>query len=391
MKKKLLIILMLLTIFIPINSLALSKDYVDNVSEITNTKKEDGIINIYLFHGKECPHCAEEREWLKGIKEDYKKYIKVYYFEVWHDKDNQKVLAKVMKKYKIEKEGVPLTIIGDEYFLGFSETNASLMEGKIKHYAGIKKNPNEIKLPLIGTVNKMSVSLPLVGCVLGFIDGFNPCAMWILLFLISMLINLKDRKRSWILGLTFLFVSGLVYFLSMLGINLVLEVAKVNMIKLLIGIFILGAGIYNFKKYLDTRNNEVGCSVVDDKKRTKIIGKIKEIIKSKSFAFSIVGIITLAVSVNLVELACSLGFPLVYTELLNINEVSGTYKVMLMLLYILFYMIDDIFVFTVSMVTLNAVGITNKYSKLCTLVTSILMIIMGILMLFKPSVLMLNF
>lgn len=390
MKKRVLIILLVLFLF-PITCFALSSDYKDNASKITGVKTEKNIINVYLFHGKECPHCHEEKEWLKGIKEDYKKYIKVYYFEVWHNKDNQKTLNKIAKKYKIEKEGVPLTIIGDEYFLGFSETNANLMENKIKHYAGLKKNPNEIKLPIIGAVNKKSVSIPLVACILGFIDGFNPCAMWILLFLITMLINVKNKKRAWILGLTFLFVSALVYFLSMLGISLILEVTQINIIKILVGLFILGAGIYNFKKYIDSKNEEVGCTVVDDKKRTKIISKIKDIIKNKSFMFSMIGIITLAVSVNLIELACSLGFPLVFTELLNINVIGNAMKIIYMLIYILFYMIDDIFVFTVSMVTLSVTGITNKYSKACTLITSLLMIVMGLLMLFKPNILMFNF
>ena len=103
------------------------------------------------------------------------------------------------------------------------------------------------------------------------------------------------------------------------------------------------------------------------------------------------GISILAVSVNLIELACSLGFPMIFTEILTINHVEGIVRILYLLIYIFFYMIDDLFVFTISMITLEATGITNKYNKLCTLVSAIIMIIMGLLLLLKPEWLMLNF
>ena len=215
--------------------------------------------------------------------------------------------------------------------------------------------------------------------------------MWILLFLISMLFKVKDRKKAWILGITFLLVSGFVYFLSMLGINFIVGIATIKWIKICIAIFILIAGILNFNKYLKTRKEEAGCTVVDTKKRKKLFTKMKKIIESKSFILSLIGIITLAVSVNLIELACSLGFPLIFTSILSINGIKGLTKIIYLLIYIFFYMIDDLIVFSISMITVQATGITNKYNKLCTLVSSIIMVLMGILLLFKSEWLMLNF
>lgn len=388
MKKILIFILLLI---IPFNALALSKDYKDLVHDITESQVEKGKINLYLFHGAECPHCAEEKKWLKSVKAKYRKYVNIEMFEVWHSSENVSKLEKVKEKLDITSEGVPLTIIGENYYVGFSETNATKMENMIKHYAKIKGDANIIKIPLLGKINMKKVSIPLVGIVLGFIDGFNPCAMWILLFLINMLLNIKNKKKRWILGFTFLYISALVYFLSMLGINIILGVATINWMKILIGVFILCAGIYNLKKYMTIRKEETGCTVVDDKKRKKLASKIKKIMKSKSFIISLCGIIALAISVNLIELACSLGFPLIYTEILNINNIEGASKVLYLLLYILFYMIDDIVVFIISMITLEMTGITNKYNKICTLISSIIMVIMGLLLLFKPDWLMLNF
>ncbi|MCI6266596.1 MAG: hypothetical protein MR598_07120 [Erysipelotrichaceae bacterium] len=375
----------------PLNIFALSENYVDRVSSITNTEVEEEKINLYLFRGEGCPHCAEEEEWLDVIKEDYKDYLNIYEFEVWNHPDNAKLMDEVKAEFKVTSTGVPFTVIGDNYFVGFSDTTSVNMENKIKEYAGLENNPNEISLPILGVVNIKNVSIPIVAIILGFIDGFNPCAMWILLFLINMFLGMKDKKKSWILGFTFLLISSFVYFLSMLGINLILNMTMISSLKILIGVFILIAGGVNLRKYLKTRKEEAGCSVVDSKKRKKLITRMRKIIESKSFALAFVGIVCLAASINLIELACSLGFPMIFTEILTLNEIDGIFRIIYLLIYIFFYMIDDIVVFAISMVTLQTTGITNKYNKLCTLISAIIMIVMGLLLLFKPEWLMLNF
>lgn len=391
MKKKLIYLTLILFFLFPNHLYAISKKYEDKVAPITRTEIDENKINLYLFKGAECPHCAEEKEWLETIKEDYKEYLNIYEFEVWHNEDNAKMYESVKEKMKSKTTGVPFTVVGKYYYIGFSETTASNIENKIKEYAELDNNPNHVKIPLLGEINMKTVSIPLVAVVLGFIDGFNPCAMWILLFLINMFIGQKDKKKSWILGLTFLIISATIYFLSMLGMNIVLSVIAVNWLKIAIAIFILIAGILNLRKYLRTRKEEEGCTVVDDKKRKKIMTKVKKIMNEKSFLLSLMGIAILAVSVNLIELACSLGFPMIFTEILTINHIEGIVRILYLLIYIFFYMIDDLFVFTISMITLEATGITNKYNKLCTLVSAIIMIIMGILLLLKPEWLMLNF
>ena len=391
MKKYLILLLAIFTIFTPLNTFAISSDYEDKVYNIVNVEKDENKVNLYLFYGQECPHCEEEREWLEEIKNEYKDYLNVYEFEVWHNDDNKQKMETVKEMLGESKSGVPFTVIGDTEYVGYSETIGSILENKIKSYSELDNNPNEIKLPLLGTINAKDVSIPVVAVILGLIDGFNPCAMWILLFLINMLFGMKDKKRAWILGYTFLLTSGVVYFLSMIGINFILGVTTIQYMKLAIAIFILVAGILNLKKYLKTRKEEAGCTVVDEKKRKNIVGKMKKIKNSDNFIIALLGIIVLATTVNLIELACSLGFPVIFTEILNLNNINGITKIIYLLIYIVFYLLDDIIVFTISMFTLEATGITNKYNKLCTLISAIIMIIMGLLLIIKPEWLMLNF
>ena len=391
MKKYLILLLAIITIFTPLNTFAISSDYEDKVYNIVNVEKDENKVNLYLFYGQECPHCEEEREWLKEIKNEYQEFLNVYEYEVWHNDDNKQKMETVKDLFSESKSGVPFTVIGDTEYVGYSETIGSILENKIKTYSEIDNNQNEINLPFLGTVNAKKVSIPLVAVILGLIDGFNPCAMWILLFLINMLFGMKNKKRAWILGYAFLLTSGVVYFLSMIGINFILGVTTIKYMKLAIAIFILAAGILNLKKYLKTRKEEVGCTVVDEKKRKNIVGKMKKIKNSDNFIIALLGIIVLATTVNLIELACSLGFPVIFTEILNLNNINGIAKIIYLLIYIVFYLLDDIIVFTISMFTLEATGITNKYNKLCTLISAIIMILMGLLLIIKPEWLMLNF
>lgn len=391
MKKKILLIIITILFLFPINIFALSSDYKDQISDITGAEVEKEKINFYLFRGQGCPHCAEEEKWIKSIKKKYKDKVNFYDYEVWYNPYNAEMLEQVSKKLNVDVKGVPFTVIGEKYFSGFSETLKYSMEDTLDEYIGEEYQHRQVKIPFLGKINMKNSSLGLIAVILGFIDGFNPCAMWILLFLINMFIGMKNKKKAWILGFTFLLVSAFIYFLSMIGINFIVGVATIKYLKIALAIFILVMGIIGFRKYLTIRKEEAGCTIVDDKKRKNLVKKVKKIMNSKSFIISLIGVSTLAISVNLIELACSLGFPMIFTEMLTINEVGTVGRIIYLLIYVLFYMIDDLFVFTVSMATLEATGITNKYNKLCTLVSSIIMILMGLLLIFKPEWLMLNF
>ena len=119
--------------------------------------------------------------------------------------------------------------------------------------------------------------------------------------------------------------------------------------------------------------------------------KIKKILSNKSFILALLGIILLAVSVNFIELLCSLGLPVMFTDILAYNNVTGIKNILYIILYILFFLIDDLIVFFVAMKTLKITAISNKYSKYSHLIGGIIMVLIGILMIFKPEWLMFNF
>ena len=245
---------------------------------------------------------------------------------------------------------------------------------------------------LFGVVSLKDVSLPIFTIILGAVDGFNPCAMWILIFLITMMFSMHDRFKMWILGLTFIFTSGFVYLCFMLSwLSLASFLSSVTLIRFLIASFAVLFGMVNIYRYFKSLNSDVGCDVTDKKKRLKIMERIKKIVNEKSFLLSILGIMLLAFSVNLIELLCSLGIPVMFTNVLAMNDLSTLEYVIYIGLYLIFFLIDDILIFVIAMKTLKIKGISNKYTKYSHLIGGIIMLLLGILMVIKPEWLMFNF
>lgn len=391
--KKIIFLILLLLMVIPFNVNAISKDYIDKVYDIVGEKVKENEINIYFFNQEGCPHCAKEKKFFDKLKEKYKN-IKIYSYEVSKNKIYSNYLYSVKNNFSEKSNGVPYTIIGDKAFLGYNEYIGNKIEKAIQEYLEIKEETEEekntIKLPIIGEKNVKEVSIPFVAAILGLIDGFNPCAMWVLLFLINMFFGMKNKKKMFLYGYTFLFTSGLVYFLSMLGITVVLNMVMLKWLQLLIALVALVAGVLNIRTYIKTKNDD-GCHVVDEKKRKKILKKGKKIISEKNIFVALIGIIALAASVNLVELACSLGFPAVFSQILALNDISGIPRIIYLLLYVLFYMFDDLVVFTIAVSTLSITTRSTKYTKYVNLIAGIIMIIIGILLIFKPEWVMFNF
>ena len=376
-------------------------------------------ITINLFYSQTCPHCAQEKEFLNEyVKENDNVVVKTY--EVTTNEYNSNLLANVKETLNVTHNYVPYTVIGEIGLTGFSDN----IESQIKHFVekyqtedyydlvskveenggpiSLEDNTEEetiqevdedtVSLPLIGETSKSKVSLPLTAIIIGFIDGFNPCAMWILIFLISMLLSVKDVKKRIGLGVIFLISSGLIYMLFMVAwLQIMLSTVQIGIVQKIIGLVAIIGSIWNLRSYFKTKNQDVGCEVTDENKRRKIMTRIKTYVNEKSFIIAAIGLIGLSFSVNLVEFACSAGWPVVFTEILALHDLSKLSYYVYILIYILFYMIDDIIVFIIAMVTLEITGISNKYNKYSHLIGGIIMLIIGLLMIFKPSILMLNF
>ena len=389
---------------------------------ITVFAEEDNLVNIYFFHSKSCPHCKSEIKLLNELEDKYSN-IKIYKYEI-NDENNSKLFQDVANLLDVKVMGTPFTVIGNKSFSGYSDENSKRnFEGAIEYYSkygyddvvgkfitGIELPQKEvidtdisvdkyinnygnykINIPLIGDVQTKNLTLPVVTIIIGLLDGFNPCAMWILLFLMSMLIGMKNKKRMWTLGITFLLASSITYLLFMIAwLNVASLLTSVKLFRLAIALVALIGGSINLFSYFKHKKDN-GCNVVDSKKRNKIFTKIKKFTTEKNFFIALIGVITLAVSVNIIELACSAGLPIMFIEILTVNNLIVIEKVFYIGLYILCFFLDDLIVFFIAMTSLELTGFSTKYGKLTKLIGGILLLLIGVLMLLKPEWLMFNF
>jgi len=397
-----------------------------------------GSFNAYLFYGEGCPHCAKEMAYFNSIKDQYPN-LKVTGFEVYYNQENSTLMHQVAMELGVQAGGVPFLVVGDEYFVGFSEKispgeienrinyclqndcpdivgkilglekskEVSVVEEKEegKVVEGLEKNENIIdqnqilgdggsikkekimQLPIIGSVDVHKFSLPVITIILAFLDGFNPCAMWVLLFLVSLLFGIENKRRLWIFGLVFLTASAFVYFLFMTAwLNLFMFLGFIAIVRVIIGLIALISGYYNLKEYIT--NPGGGCKITGSEKRRKIFEGLKKIIQQRNLFIAILGLIILAFAVNLVELVCSLGLPAVYTQILSLSNLSSWQYYLYLIFYVIIFILPAFIVFTISATTLHLTGISAKYGRIVHLVSGIIMLIIGVLMIFKPGWLM---
>ena len=378
---------------------------------------------VHFFYSDACPHCHKEALFLDRMENDYGSKILINRLEVVKNQANVDLMLEMASQLGVDVSGVPFTIVGDKHFTGYynDEITGSQIEQAVEDWLSISANSvvlpnkpigqpepngfdsdndtadsqpiviaenleNNIEVPFIGQIDAKKFSLPLLSIVLGFIDGFNPCAMWALIFLISLLLGMKDRRRMWILGVTFIVVSAFVYFLFMAAwLNIFLFLGMVLWVRIAIGILALGGGSYNIREFF--KNKSGTCKLDGQAKKKQVFDKLKNITEQKSFYLALLGIILLALAVNMVELICSAGLPAVYTQVLALNDLSTWQYYSYILLYIFFFMLDDLLVFFVAMVTMHITGLSTKYSRYSSLIGGVLMVIIGLLLLFRYDIL----
>jgi cytochrome c biogenesis protein CcdA len=383
-------------------------------------------VTIYFFGRDDCAHCAEEKvflnEWLPENED-----VVLEYFNVTGDENAKALFEDVLEKHTLSHV-TPVTVIGDVVLQGFdtAETTGDQIEraviraraGDIRTLAehlerapkqadsfngsgcdengtecGTITNPNMymFNLPVIGVIDFKSFSLFSLSAILGTIDGFNPCAMWVLITFLVLLTQVGDRKKM-------IFVAGLFILAEAVMYNLILNVwfttwdfvGLDGIVTPLVGFLALGGGVFFLYRYRKNRFKPLICDISDLESQGKTVAKIQKIIAQPTTILTVVAIIAIAFSVNIIEFACSIGIPQAYTKILELNDLSFISRQFYILIYTLGYMVDDFVVFGLAIwgfSRLESHG--HKYSQLSLLIGGILMLVLGVLLIIDPSFLVL--
>ncbi len=347
---------------------------------------------ITLFHGEECPHCLAEREFLGELKKEIPD-LKVVEYEVWHNKENRELFLKTAEELGIKSLAVPLTIIGGDYLIGFDKPENSgkkirqMLADSGAEFPSGNKGEEIVSIPFFGEINIKNLSLPVLAVVLGGLDGFNPCSMWALLVLLTLVLATGSRKKVWLVGGMFILVSAVSYFMFMAAwLNAFIFIGYMSAVQIVIGVVALVAGFISVKEFFTFKPNV--CEVSSPEQQQKLGERIKRALGSASLPLMLLGVAGIAFSVNLIELLCSLGLPVIFTKTLTMFDLASWKYYGYIGLYDFFYMLDDIVVLAIAGFSMKFFHVNSGYSRWSRLIAGAAMLILGFIFLFKPELLM---
>ncbi len=361
-----------------------------------------GKATLYLFSGRGCPHCGEEKSFLTALQKKYPA-LEIKEYEVWYDRKNAALFARVLKAAGARSAGVPTTVIGKKVFVGFTEQTAQGIENAVASCMkqacvdalevmtkpgaeASKEEQGRVKLPFFGEVDPGKISLPLLTVIIGGLDSFNPCAFFVLLFLLSMLIHARSRKKMLFIGGVFVFFSGLIYFLFMAAwLNIFLVIGQLTAITVSAGAVALLVASINIKDFFFFRK---GVSlVIPEKVKPKLFERMRNLLKSQSLPAMAVGTIVLAVSANAYELLCTAGFPMVYTRALTLHKLTTLHYYLYLVLYNIVYVVPLAVIVLLITVSLGAKKLTEWQGRQLKLVSGLMMFFLGLILLMNPGLL----
>jgi glutaredoxin len=367
-------------------------------------------VAIYFFWGDGCPHCAAAKPFLKDLTERYPS-AEIRAYEVWYVEENQELLKKMSAAYNFEARAVPTIIIGEQYWIGYNEEIAAQIEEAVKGcsanscrdggvgiipgvVAAAEENLSPsasgspadiIDIPLVGKVNLAGQSLWVSTLLISFVDGVNPCSIWALTMLLAITLHTGSRKKIVTIGLIFLTVTAGVYALFIAGLFTMFSVVSfVGWIQGVVALVALFFALVNIKDYFWYKQ---GISfTISDEKKPGIYARMRRLVDASQSFWGLAGAtVVLAAGVSLVEFSCTAGFPVLWTNILVAQKVTALTFILLLLLYLVIYQLDELVIFFVAVFSLKASKLEEKQGRILKLIGGMLMLALAVVMLVNPA------
>jgi thiol-disulfide isomerase/thioredoxin len=380
---------------------------------------------VRYFYADGCPYCAQQAieldDWERRLAVDIHRY------EVG-DETSRVLLQGLAAAYGIEVRGVPVTFIGDRAWVGFDATSAAQMRDVVAACAidgctdpllavgapmpapvvpdvpadagpdapdgpdgpdapgTLDGAPAVLTLPLIGTVAPGTLGLLPATGLIAFVDGFNPCSLWVLSVLLAMLLRTGSRRRIAVVGGAFLATTAAVYGLFIAGVFSALSyVGYLGGIRVAVAVLALTFAVVNIKDYIAFKR---GFSfTIPDRFKPRIYrGGRRLLDPDRSLRVVTGAAVVMALGVALVELPCTAGFPVLWSGLLADAGVGGAEFGALLGVYLTVYLLDEVALLAAVVVTLRVTRFQEHHGQVLKLVGGTVMLTLGLVMLVRPTI-----
>lgn len=338
---------------------------------------------VYYFWGF-CPICSKPEEHV-GLFEQFPVQVEIY--EVFQDPAGREVYDQFADELGIEIYGFPTIVFEGRYWLGFTEsTQTEIVDAITAHLAGEDATAQTglIRVPFFGEVDLLASPILLTTIIIATLDGFNPCSLFVLTFLLAIIVHSASRKRIVLVGLTFLAVTSAVYGFFMLGIlNIMIYAGGLFWIRNIVAAAVIILGLISIKDYLFFKE---GVSVmIPDSYKQKYYSQVRQIFYTKSVIPAMLATATMALGIALVELPCTAGFPFVWSSIVGNLDLSTTHFAALFAVYLFMYLSVELIVFFLAVLRMRSLKMTEEQGRFLKLVAGSLMFILGLILLVKPE------
>lgn len=376
-------------------------------------RADDGspAIDLWFGYSSTCPHCREAEPFLDRLEAELP-WLVVHRLQV-NAPDSGPAVARLDELARLVGESfeyVPTFLFAERIVVGWDSevtTGAAidaaltayrarlLADPGTSHDPGAVTEPERVpgsptdttvSLPLLGRIDAAQTSLPLLAVVLGGLDAFNPCALAVLLFLLSVLAGTRDRRRMVLVGGIFVAVSGLAYFVFMAAwLNVFLIFGALRWVTIAAGIAAVAAALINLKDHFWFRR---GISLqLPESAKPAVFGRILDISESTRLRAMILTTVLVAVVANAYEMLCTGGFPVVFTRVLTLQELPAPAYYAYLALYCLVYVTPPALMVLLFVTTLGSRGLSVREARDLKLLSGLLMLGFGLLLLLAPDLL----
>jgi glutaredoxin len=346
----------------------------------TTPGKPEQRLRVYVREG--CPHCTEAKVFLEQLAAQ-RPGLRIELRPVDTDPAAREELQAASRRAGLWPPGVPTFVVDGRVLVGFDDAEhtgrdlRSLLDGH-------PTATGEVDSTLFGHLSASRLGLPLFTLALGLLDGFNPCAMWVLLFLLSLLVRLQDRRRMALVAGTFVLASGLVYYAFMAAwLNVFLAVGFTTPVRIALGVLALVIGAFNVKDFV--RPGTGPSLSIPASARPGLVARMQAVRLARSVPVMLLGVSALAVVVNFVELLCTAGLPAVYTAVLAQQGLTPGARYGYLALYIAAYMADDALMVALAVAALASGKLTAHAGAALKLVSGAVMLVLGVVLLLRPQ------
>jgi len=356
-------------------------------------------LNTYVFWSKTCPHCEKAMRFLHGLDSTYP-WLQLHTFELSEQSAHIELYHKMAAPLGEKAAYVPAFFFCQQMLVGYAsdDTTGQLLRDRLLDcYQQLQEpqpaaerreeQPAEtppLAIPLLGEIDPSALSLPVVTFVVAGLDAFNPCAFFVLLFLLSLLIHARNRRRMLVIGGVFVVCSGALYFLFMAAwLNLFLIIGQLRLITLAAGAIALVMALINIKDYFWPKR---GLSLVlPEEVKPTLYKRMRGLVYTTHLPSMLLGTVTLAIMANTYELLCTAGFPMVYTRILTLEDLSVATYYGYLVLYNLIYVMPLGLIVLVLTITLGSHKLQEREGQRLKLVSGLMMLNLSLVLLVMPE------